>query len=66
MSTKVVEDAKEIVSEVEQAVKEVELTGDQALNILMQAVRLAQKRGAFELEEVEQVLKAIKVFILKK
>lgn len=42
-----------------------ELTQDQALNILVQSARLATKRGAFELEETEVILKAIKVFTPK-
>lgn len=36
-----------------------------ALNVLVQAIRLAQKRGAFELEETEVILKAVKVFSVK-
>lgn len=72
MSNKVVEkleeDVKVEASEVEasEVSKEVELTVDQALNVLVQAVRIAQKRGAYELEEAETVLKAIKVFTPKK
>lgn len=38
------------------------LSQDQALSILIQAVKLAQKRGAFELEETEVLLKAVKLF----
>lgn len=38
---------------------------NQALNVLVQAVRLAQKRGAYELEETELILKAVKVFTNK-
>ena len=39
-----------------------ELDQNQALSILIQAVKLAQKRGAFELEETELLLKAVKLF----
>lgn len=41
------------------------LTQDQALNLLVQAVKLAQKRGAFELEETELLLQAVRVFTAK-
>lgn len=34
----------------------------EALEILVQAVRLANKRGAYEIEESEQIAQAIKVF----
>lgn len=34
----------------------------EALNTLVSAVRLANKRGAFELEESPVILEAIKVF----
>ncbi len=43
-----------------------ELSQEQALNILIQSARLATKRGAFEIEETELILKAIKVFIPNK
>jgi hypothetical protein len=42
-----------------------ELTQEQALNLLVNAVRVATKRGAFEIEETENILKAIKVFTTK-
>lgn len=34
----------------------------QAIEILVQAARVANKRGAFELEEAEQISAAVKVF----
>lgn len=55
---------KEVTEEV-QVKSDAELTQDQALNILIQSARLANKRGAFELEETELILKAVKVFIPK-
>lgn len=39
-----------------------ELNQTQALNTLISAVQVATKRGAFELEETEGILKAVKVF----
>lgn len=39
------------------------MTQENALNILVSAVRLANKRGAFEIEESAQILEAIKVFM---
>jgi hypothetical protein len=39
------------------------MTQENALNILVSAVRLANKRGAFEIEESAQILDAIKVFM---
>ena len=38
------------------------LTQDQALGVLIQAVRIAQSKGAFTLEDAEIVAKAVKVF----
>ena len=35
----------------------------QAIEVLISAVRLANKRGAFELEESEQVNQAVKAFL---
>ena len=35
----------------------------QALNVLVQAARIAQAKGAYTLEDAELVAKAIKVFI---
>ena len=40
-----------------------ELTQGQALNVLIQAVRIAQGKGAYTLEDAELVAKAIKVFV---
>ena len=40
-----------------------ELNQGQALNVLIQAVRIAQGKGAYTLEDAELVAKAIKVFI---
>ena len=42
-----------------------ELTQEQALGVLIQGVRLAQKAGAFSLEDAELLAKAIKVFVPK-
>lgn len=39
------------------------LTNEQALNILIQACRLAQRKGAFELEDAVTVKSAIDVFV---
>jgi hypothetical protein len=43
--------------------KQLELTQSQAINILIQAARIAQSKGAFTLEDAELVSTAIKVFI---
>jgi hypothetical protein len=40
-----------------------ELTQSQAVNVLIQAARIAQSKGAFTLEDAELVAKAIRVFI---
>ena len=40
-----------------------ELNQAQALNVLIQAVRIAQGKGAYTLEDAELVAKAIKVFV---
>lgn len=40
-----------------------ELNQDQALSVLIQGVRLAQKAGAFTIEDAELIAKAIKVFV---
>lgn len=53
---------EEVKEEAKQEVTSQELTQDQALNILVQSVKVATKRGAFELEETEVILRAIKVF----
>lgn len=34
-----------------------------ALNVLVSSVKAAVKRGAFELEEIEVILKAVKMFV---
>lgn len=39
------------------------LNGQQALNVLIQAVRIAQGKGAYTLEDAELISKAIKVFV---
>lgn len=38
---------------------------EQALSIVIQAVQIANKRGAFELNESEQIAKAVNFFIKK-
>jgi hypothetical protein len=40
-----------------------ELTQAQAVNVLIQAVRIAQAKGAYTLEDAELVAKAIRVFV---
>jgi hypothetical protein len=40
-----------------------ELTQAQAVNVLIQAARIAQSKGAFTLEDAELVAKAIRVFV---
>ena len=40
-----------------------ELTHEQAINVLIQAARIAQSKGAFTLEDAELVAKAIKPFV---
>lgn len=40
-----------------------ELTQAQAVNVLIQAARIAQSKGAFTLEDAELVSKAIKAFV---
>jgi hypothetical protein len=42
-----------------------ELTQEQALSVLIQGVRLAQKAGAYTIEDAELIAKAIKVFVPK-
>jgi len=39
-----------------------DLNGQQALNILVQAVRIAQSKGAYTLEDAEVISKAVKIF----
>lgn len=40
-----------------------ELTQGQAVNVLIQAVRIAQGKGAYTLEDAELVARAVKVFV---
>ena len=40
-----------------------EMNQGQAVNVLIQAARIAQAKGAFTLEDAELVAKAIKVFV---
>jgi hypothetical protein len=46
-----------------ESVEAVQLNGQQALNVLIQAVRIAQQKGAYTLEDAEMISKAIKVFV---
>lgn len=39
-----------------------EMNQGQAVNVLIQAARIAQQKGAFTLEDAEMVSKAIKLF----
>lgn len=39
------------------------LTQGQAVNVLIQAARIAQSKGAFTLEDAELVAKAIRLFV---
>jgi hypothetical protein len=39
-----------------------ELTQEQALSVLVQAVRFAQTKGVFSLEDAEVISKAVKLF----
>jgi len=47
----------------EQANPTGELNGQQALNVLIQAVRIAQGKGAYTIEDAELISRAIKVFV---
>ena len=40
-----------------------ELTQQQALNILIQAAKVGQSKGAYTLEEAELIAKSVKVFV---
>ena len=40
-----------------------ELNGQQALNVLIQAVRIAQGKGAYTIEDAEIISQAIKIFV---
>jgi len=40
-----------------------EMNQGQAVNVLIQAARIAQQKGAFTLEDAELVAKAIRVFV---
>ena len=39
-----------------------EFTQEQALGVLVQAVQIAQKKGAYTLDDSEQIAKAVRVF----
>ena len=39
------------------------LNGQQALNVLIQAVRIAQSKGAYTIEDAELISRAIRVFV---
>lgn len=39
-----------------------QFTQEQALSVLVQAVKIAQSKGAFTLEDAEVIAKAVKVF----
>jgi len=43
-------------------VNSTELNQDDALNVLVKAVRVAQSKGAYSIEDAEIISKAIKVF----
>jgi len=47
----------------ETEVNQGELTHGQAVNVLIQAARIAQTKGAFTLEDAEMVSKAIRIFV---
>lgn len=40
-----------------------EMNQGQAVNVLIQAARIAQSKGAFTIEDAEMVAKAIKIFV---
>jgi hypothetical protein len=40
-----------------------DLNGQQALNVLIQAVRIAQSKGAYTIEDAELISRAIRVFV---
>ena len=40
-----------------------ELNGQQALNVLIQAVRIAQGKGAYTIEDAELISRAIRLFV---
>ena len=46
-----------------EAVQQPTLNGQQALNVLIQAVRIAQGKGAYTIEDAELISRAIKVFV---
>ena len=46
-----------------EAAEAVQLNGQQALNVLIQAVRIAQGKGAYTIEDAELISRAIKVFV---
>lgn len=43
-----------------------ELTQAQAINVLIQAARIGQSKGAFTIEDAELIAKAIKLFMPEK
>ena len=47
----------------EAAQQPTQLNGQQALNVLIQAVRIAQGKGAYTIEDAEMISRAIKVFV---
>lgn len=66
--TKVVqEEVQKVEDSVSTEVSKVEeeFTQSHAVQVLINAAKVAQKRGAFEIEETEIILKAIKMFIQK-
>lgn len=63
MASKIKEVVEEVITEVQNV--EEEFTQSHALQVLVNAVKVAQKRGAYELEETEIILKAIKMFVQK-
>jgi hypothetical protein len=46
--------------------QQLELTQPQAINVLIQAARIGQSKGAFTLEDAELIVKAIKLFTPEK
>lgn len=54
--------SKETTTQTQEA-NPAELTHGQAVNVLIQAARIAQQKGAFTLEDAEMVSKAIRVFV---
>lgn len=46
--------------------QQLELTQPQAINVLIQAARIGQSKGAFTIEDAELIAKAIKLFTPEK